>query len=102
MRGWNQTYEYLFKDKTYNLLSSSDYKLLSTAAYYLGEAKMLRLEEDEKKKDFTHYDLWNRGEAIKQNILRYYILDKLPKTDSMNCVLLRSSDILPKKAVISV
>ena len=46
MHGWNQTYEYLFKDQTYNLLSSSDYKLLSTATYYLGEAKMLRLEED--------------------------------------------------------
>ena len=40
MRGWNQTYEHLFKDQTYNLLSSSDYKLLSTAAYFLGEAKM--------------------------------------------------------------
>ena len=98
MRGWNQTYEYLFKDQTYNLLSSSDYKLLSTAAYFLGEAKMLRLEEDENRR-LTHYDLWNRGEAIKQNILHITYSDKLPKNDSMNCVFLRSSDILPRKRI---
>ena len=98
MRGWNQTYEYLFKDETYNLLSSSDYKLLSTAAYFLGEAKMLRLEADANRR-LAHYDLWNRGEDIKQNILHITYSDKLPKSDSMNCVFLRSSDILPRKRI---
>jgi len=59
---------------------------------------MLRLEEDENRR-LAHYDLWNRGEAIKQNILHITYSDKLPKSDSMNCVFLRSSDILPRKRI---
>ena len=98
MRGWSQTYNYLLKDEAYNLLSSNDYKLLSTAAYFLGETKMLQLEED-KSRRLAHYDLWNRGEGIKENILFITYSDELPKSDSMNCVFLRSSDILPRKKI---
>ena len=98
MRGWSQTYNYLLKDEAYNLLSSNDYKLLSTAAYFLGETKMLQLEED-KSRRLAHYDLWNRGEGIKENILFITYSDELPKNDSMNCVFLRSSDILPRKKI---
>ena len=57
-RGWNETYQNLFQNEDYDYLASEDYTLLSTAAYFQGDAKNLFLTKSTDRR-LTHYDLWH-------------------------------------------
>ena len=59
VRGWNETYQNLFRDVDYDYIASENYKLLSTAAYFQKDAKNLFLSKTNDRR-LTHYDLWKR------------------------------------------
>ena len=56
-RGWNETYQNLFQNEDYDYLAFEDYALLSTAAYFKGDARNLFLINSSDRR-LTHYDLW--------------------------------------------
>ena len=56
-RGWNETYQNLFQNEDYDYLAFEDYALLSTAAYFKGDARNLFIINSSDRR-LTHYDLW--------------------------------------------
>ena len=68
VRGWNETYQNLFRDVDYDYIASENYKLLSTAAYFQKDAKNLFLSKTNDRR-LTHYDLWKRDLKPSDKIL---------------------------------
>lgn len=86
-RGWNETYRNLFQDKDYDYLASEHYTLLSTAAYFQGDAKNLFLTKSSDRR-LTHYDLWQKDLTPTDKILFLaYSEEVLP--DSLYCAEIR-------------
>tara|TARA_A100001388_G_scaffold277463_1_gene268785 strand:+ start:325 stop:1689 length:1365 start_codon:yes stop_codon:yes gene_type:complete len=67
LRGWKLEIKKLFKDQSYDMIVSNDYKLLSISAYYLNDSQNLFLDSS-KNTRLTYYDIWdkkiNKGDLI--------------------------------------
>ena len=87
-RGWNETYQNLFQNEDYDYLASEDYTLLSTAAYYQGDARNLFLTKSSDRR-LTHYDLWHIDLNSEDKILFIdYSENNLPSVD-LDCAKIR-------------
>ena len=95
-RGWNETYQNLFQNEDYDYLASEDYTLLSTAAYFQGDAQNLFLTKSSDRR-LTHYDLWHVDLNSTDKILFIdYTKNELPY-DELDCAEIREVKIFHRK-----
>ena len=95
-RGWYNTYENLFQEEDYDYIASEDYTLLSTAAYYQGDAQKLFLIKSSDRR-LTHYDLWQIDLTLKDKILFVAYSEKELPSDKVNCTEIRKVKNFPRK-----
>ena len=95
-RGWYNTYKNLFQEEDYDYLASEDYTLLSTAAYYQGDAQKLFLIKSSDRR-LTHYDLWKIDLTLTDKILFVAYSEKELPSDKVNCTEIRKVKNFPRK-----
>ena len=95
-RGWNETYQNLFQNEDYDYFASEDYTLLSTAAYFQGDAQNLFLTRSSERR-LTHYDLRHIDLNSKDKILFIdYSENELPFVE-LDCSEIRKVKIFHRK-----
>lgn len=87
-RGWDETYRDLFQDQKYDYLAAENYKLLSTAAYFHGDAEKLFLTKGSNRR-LTHYDLWKKDLKSSDKILFISQSSNEMLTNTLNCKKIR-------------
>ena len=87
-RGWDETYRELFQDQKYDYLAAENYKLLSTAAYFHGDAEKLFLTKGSNRR-LTHYDLWKKDLKSSDKILFISQSSNEMLTNTLNCKKIR-------------
>jgi 4-amino-4-deoxy-L-arabinose transferase-like glycosyltransferase len=96
IRGWNETYEDLFQDEDYDYLATEDYTLLSTAAYFQGDAQNLFLIKSSDRR-LTHYDLWKIDRNPSDKILFVAYSDSEVPSNNLDCTEIREVKNFPRK-----
>ncbi len=96
MRGWKNSFQNLNIDKNYSVLVSNDYKLLSQVSFYLKDTKNIKYD---RNPDFrmTHYDTWDNEILEKEKIIYLTYDEGKIFNQSLNCILIASSNINPRK-----
>lgn len=87
-RGWDDTYRDLFQDQEYDYLAAENYKLLSTAAYFHGDAKKLFITKESNRR-LTHYDLWKKDLKSSDKILYISQSSNVILSNTLNCMKIR-------------